>query len=250
MKKLKIGIISLLMILTVLVTATGCGKTNDVSSMETDPLSHEEISFTPENNPSTNDALTILGSWDAVWDMSSLFNATITMGDKNMEKFVHIEKLDFSIRFTFNEDGTYTVSMDEDAIKASLAEIEDDLLHGFNEYFAYMIAESELDMTVADLLAASGYESMDAYLDTLMDGFEGASESFATTGKWKIEDGKLYRCNQNAEINEKKYFTYELTDNELKLLEVFGTDMNDDDMESLFGTLLDDLFPMVLTRAE
>lgn len=250
MKKRNIGIISLLMILTFLITATSCGEANDDSSMETEPFSRAEISFTSEIDPSADDASTILGSWGAVWDMSGLFNSMIAMGDKSMGEFVHIEKLDFPMQFSFDEDGTYTVSLDEDAIKASLAEIEEDLLNGLNNYFAYRIEENELNMTVEDLLIASGYESMDEYLDMVMGGFEGASESLVTTGNWKIEDGKLYMDNENAEIDENEYFTYELTDNELTLLEVFGTDMEDHDMETLFGALLDGLFPMVLTRAE
>ena len=251
MNKRKLGIISFLMILALSILATGCGKAGETSSTETDP-SHAAISFVSEesSDPSANDAEGILGTWDTVWDMSDLFNMMLSMDDDAMSEFVHIDKLDFPMQFTFNENGTYTITADEATLQASLEGMKEDLQAGLNRYFEYMIRENELDMTVEEMLAASGIESMDEYLDMVMGGFEGTSEAFESTGKWSIVDGKLYMVDEYEEFSENEYFTYELTENELKLLEVFSADMGENGTEELFGDLLDGLFPMVLTRAE
>lgn len=261
MNKLKLSIISVLMILALLAMATGCGEAENTSSAAADPsgeavnseaVSSEAASSVAEENSEapSEDAKTILGKWDTVWDMSGLFNTMLSMGDETMGEFVHIEKLDFPMHFTFKEDGTYSVVADEDALKASMEEMAEDLQEGLNKYFEHMIEENSMDMTVEELLAASGMGSMDEYIDMVMSGFEDSSESFSSTGKWSIEDGKLYMIDEDEELNENEYFTYELTENELKLLEVSGTDTGEDGMEELFGDLLDELFPMVLTRAE
>lgn len=251
MNKLKLGIIGILMILALLVAATGCNEAGDTSSTATDSSSEAVSSVAEESSEApVTDAETILGTWETAWDMSDLFNTMISMSDETMGQFVHIDKLDFPLQITFSEDATYTVAADMEAFQKSMEENADDLLEGLSSYFAYMIEENELDMTVEEFLAASGIESMDEYLDMVMSGFEGTPAEFESTGKWSIEDGKLYMVDEGEELNEDEYFTYKLTENQLTLLEVFGADMDEDGMEELYGDLLTDLFPMSLTRVK
>lgn len=263
MKKMKLGIISILMILALLVMATGCDESNgETSSAATEPSDasetissaetsyEEETTSTEENSDTPNeDAKTILGMWNTSWDMSDLFNMAISMGDETVGEFVHVEKLEFLMQFTFREDGTCAIALDEEALQSTMAGMAEDLKEGFNSYIEYMIEANQLGVTVEEFLAASGIESMDEYIQAMIGGFDEISESFETTSNWRIEDGKLYVTEKIDESEVVSYYAYELTENELKLLELH-TEEEDGDMAGMFGDLLGDLFPMVLTRAE
>lgn len=258
MKKMKLGIISILMILALLVMATGCDESNgetssaatDSSSDASETVSSAETSSTEENSDTPNeDAKTILGTWNTSWDMSDLFNMAISMGDETVGEFVHVEKLEFLMQFTFREDGTCAIALDEEALQSTMAGMAEDLQEGFTSYFEYMIESNQLGVTVEEFLAASGIESMDEYIEAMIGGFDEISESFETTSNWRIEDGKLYVTEKIDESEVVSYYTYELTENELKLLELHAEEEGGD-TAGMFGDLLDDLFPMVLTRAE
>lgn len=260
MKKWKIGIAGILVVLALLVTATGCGKdTSDDSSGAIDATTAASESEDPndsslneesESVPNQN-AETIQGVWNTSWDMSELFYLTAMMSleDEALGDFVQIEGLDLPIQFTFQEDGTYTVIADEEAFMASLNGKTEELREGFTGYFEHTIEKEALDTTVEELLAASGFDSVDDYLDELIGGFDGISDAFTSSGNWKLRDEKLYMTKTAEENEVDPYYTYTLTANELQLLELHAEE-EEDGMEGLFGDLLGNLFPMILVRAE
>lgn len=264
MKKLKL-IVSLLMIAALLVMAVSCDDEGDPATETVDPSGESngtvtDDSKTPneaetsnpasEGNVPSNDAKTIVGKWDCNWDMSGLFNMMFSMMDETMGEYVHIEKLDFPMHFTFGEDGTYTVVSDRDTIKESMSGMVEDLVDGLNQYFEHVIGENEMNMTVEDLLAASGFNSMDEYLDAMMSGFEDTAEAYETSGKWTIEDGKLCILEEEDGVEMKSVYTYELTGNQLKLLDVTVDGEGMEGMEDMLGALMEGMFPMILIRAE
>lgn len=262
MNKRKISIIGFLLLFAFLVTVTGCNSAGDTSSSASaaETLSSEESggetssaetsSAEESADPSADDAKAILGTWDSVWDMSGVFNGMVTLGDDSMGKYVHLEKLDFPMQFSFFEDGTYAITADEQAIQAALAETVEDLRAGYTGYFEYLIETNDLDMSVEAFLLASGYESMDQYLDSILGGFDETSDALEANGKWSVENGRLYVIKQANGSEVKEYYPYELAENQLKLTELVIEDTGEDGMAALFDALLGDLFPMVLARAE
>lgn len=255
MKTLKL-IVSLLMIAALLVMAVSCDEKDDPATETVDPSGEASgtengSSEAPgEGNVPDDAPKTVVGEWDCNWDMSGLFNMMFSMMDETMGEYMHIEKLDFPMHFTFGEDGTYTVVSDREAIKESMSEMVEGLVDGLNRYFEHMIGENELNMTVEDLLAASGFNSMDEYLDAMMSGFEDTAEAYETSGKWVIEDGKLCILEEQDGVETKSVYTYELTGNQLKLLDVTVDGEGMEGMEDMLGALMEGMFPMILIRAE
>lgn len=264
MSKQKFRIIGMLMLLVLLIATAGCGKeaagtssdTADASSNATsDSSDTSEAGNTGTNasaeessNAATGDAQTIVGTWDTALDMSGLVNMVLTMGDEDIASFFQIDQLKFPLQFTFNGDGTYGVSADEAAIQASMDGLKEDALNGYNHYFEYLIEQEGADMTVEDMLAELGFDSIEEYVDLLIGGFD-TSEPFDSSGEWKIENGKLYMTEEIEGVEDSEYFSYELTAGTLTLLELH-MEGAEDGLAELFGELMDGLFPIVMTRAE
>lgn len=197
MKNRKIRILCLLLIAALFAALTGCGK------------------------PS------IVGTWESEIDMSEAFNQSIAMEDKDMARFVKVSSLRFPIRYTFKANGTCKTVSDEEAVQAALENVREELRSGYTEYFAYMIKQEGLGMTVDALLSMNGL-TMNMILDEVMTDFDGMADELVTTGKWKAEDGKLYMSDGDEEIDESEYYPYELTSDQLTLLEFVSSNVGED----------------------
>ena len=93
-------------------------------------------------------------------------------------------------------------------------------------------------LTLEDALKASGVTMEELVagmnLDSLVDEVD-----FASSGVYDAKEGKLYMTDGDT-IDESEYAVYELADDELKLIELSGTDM--EEMEEVIT------FPMVFVR--
>ena len=143
---------------------------------------------------------------------------------------------------TFNEDGTYSLTVDKEGMDAAMNGLIEDMKVGlekyFNDYFSSMGLEIDLD----EALAASGL-SMDDLVEEMKAEFAGedAFAEFTNEFKYKAEEGKLYMSEDlDSEISD-TYNTYELKGNTLTLN--IGTEELDEEMAKY-------LFPMTLTRAK
>ena len=138
---------------------------------------------------------------------------------------------------TFKADGTFETFIDEDDLEAYFDAIKALIRDGLVAYFEDMLVQSALDMTVDELLALSGTD-MDTMLDetfAAMD-FDSMADAFKASGKYALEDGKMYGTASNGSINKNVYETYTLTEDTLTLHAVFG--------QAADGVT----YPMVFTR--
>ena len=244
MKQFKIILSSMLLIALLLVAAAGCkdeivdGKAETSSRTQTTSEATSETSS--EDTGFEGEMAALVGSWTTTLDMAGFFNESIAMeGDEDIAEYVKIEKLDLTITFTFNEDGTFSTAADEDALSDTLVSLREELREGYTKYFEHMLKTQGLDMTVDDMLASIGM-TMDELLDTAMIGFGNAGEAFNMTSEWKAENGKLYMGNEEDGLSETEYFTYELSDNMLSLNEVIT--------EETLSAAEENLFPIILTK--
>lgn len=214
MSKTRSKIVCILLVMAMAVTLFGCGK---------------------------GDKDKFIGTWNAKVDATEVFNDMLAdeLGDE-MAGYFTFRQFDFVIVFTFNEDDTYTMYIDEDSFMAAMEIVKDDCKAGLERYFEDMIAAEGLDMTVDELMALSGYtmdELMeeafgDALTDEMMD-------SMKSSGKWKADGGKLFMTESNDDdnYNEAGYELYEFTSDGIKL--VAGDDADDE---------LSALYPMILEK--
>lgn len=183
---------------------------------------------------------TIVGTWKADINLAEAFNEE--MAAAGMGDFMNLESFALPLVMTFNEDGTGSMTVDQEAMTASVDKLAADLTAGLEAYFTEYFASMGLEMDLDEALAASGL-SMDDLVEEMKAEFAGEdfAAEFTNEFKYKAEDGKLYMSEDlDSEISE-TYNTYELKGNTLTLN--IGTEELDEEMAKY-------LFPMTLTRAK
>ena len=183
---------------------------------------------------------TIVGTWKANVELAEAFNEE--MAAAGMGDFINLESFALPLVMTFKEDGTGSMTVDQEAMTATIDKLAADLTAGLEAYFTEYFASMGIEMDLDEALAAAGM-SMDDLVEEFKSEFAGedAFAEFTNEFKYKAEDGKLYMSEDlDSEISE-TYNTYELKGNTLTLN--IGTEELDEEMAKY-------LFPMTLTRAK
>ena len=212
MKKITAMILSFVLIFTLTLSLTACSDKNSV-----------------------------VGSWKAEVDLTEMINEGIA-DDEDMAEYVALKDFSFAMTLKLKDDGTYEMSVDEDDIKDVIKSAKKDLQEGFNKYFEDLIDSQDLGVTVDELLDSYGLD-LDALIEAVFSDemVDEIVSEMSSEGKYKAEDGKLYFSDDlDSDIDEDEYTTYEMADNELKLMEAFGEDAAE--MEDL------GLFPMTFKK--
>ena len=183
---------------------------------------------------------TLVGTWKADINLAEAFNEE--MAAAGMGDFINLESFALPLVMTFNEDGTGSMTVDQEAMTATIDKLAADLTAGLEAYFTEYFASMGIEMDLDEALAASGL-SMDDLVEEMKAEFAGedAFAEFTNEFKYKAEEGKLYMSEDlDSEISD-TYNTYELKGNTLTLN--IGTEELDEEMAKY-------LFPMTLTRAK
>ena len=183
---------------------------------------------------------TLTGTWKTEINLADLFNQE--MEAAGMGDFINIESFDLPLIMEFKEDGTGSMSVDQEAMAGTLDKLAEDLTAGLEAYFTEYFASMGIEMDLDEALAASGM-SMDDLVDELKAEFasEDTFSAFTMSFNYKAEDGKLYMSEDlDSEITD-VYNTYEIKGSTLTL-DVVNEEM-DDEMAAY-------LFPMTLKRAK
>ena len=218
MSKVKRTVVSVLMLLSMALILVSCGSSGDKEKF--------------------------VGTWEANVNLTDFVNEQFQAGfdqvGEDASEYFNIDEFEFKMLFTFNDDDTYSISVDEDSLNNSVETIKGNFKDGFTAYVEDMIASMGLEMSVDEMMAMSGM-SMD---DVINAGFGdeiigGMIEEFEVNGNWDAKDGKLYTTESvNDDIDENSYELYEITSDGIKLSEPEG-------VEDELG-----IFPIVLTKAE
>ena len=105
---------------------------------------------------------------------------------------------------------------------------------------------AEYDMTVEDFLAEMEVSSVEEFVDLFFgeEMMEVFTAEFNSEGIYKIENGKFYTSNDGEdEIDESEYETYELSENEFKLIEYVGGDEEDSEFNEY-------IYPIIFKRVK
>lgn len=182
----------------------------------------------------------LVGTWKTTVNMAESYNQELA-SDPEMAEYLSVETLEIGFTLTFNEDGTYALTVDPASMDAAAEVLAQSMTDGLKNYFTDILAAQGVEMDVEEALAAMGMD-----LDTLVEELknEAFSEEAYTEmnveGRYKVEDGKLYLTEDvNAEPAGGEYNTYTLEGATLTL--EAGSEA-DSDMAFMF--------PMVLERAE
>lgn len=192
-----------------------------------------------------SDSKKFVGQWKAEVDITdSIYSA---MSDENEDVFKHVTPTDLTVSFVFafNSDGTYRITVDEEAWKETMRTFGQTMAEGLRAYFQDLIVSSGLDVSVDELLESTGVD-LDSMVDEMVGELESSElfgEDSISEGSFKAEKGKLYTSDSiNSEIDENEYTSYTIEGDSIIFtgaVEAEFIDMEDMDIE---------LFPMTLTK--
>lgn len=179
----------------------------------------------------------LIGDWETTIDMTGMINDEMSAGldsDPELMDYFSIDNFSIKLTLSFRDDDTYTMSIDEAALEDSVDQVIELFRTGIVNYFEDMIAQSGLDMTVDDVLAASGY-TLDQFLEETFDKEDimSSMDEMESSGTFEAKDNILYLTDEDGTGLE----AYELDGDKLTLT---GEGVDDGELEGLY--------PLVLTK--
>ena len=181
------------------------------------------------------DADLIVGTWETEMSMTDYYGDD--MGElEGMEAYFDFDKIKITMTFEFEEDGTYTMSVDGDE-----AEIKAILRDGFEKLLNDMLEGT--GYTLEDAAAEEGMTA-DEYLDALMEESFGSGDLIDVDdelGEYKVKNGKLYLFDEGDELDEGTYYEYKLKGDKLTLVAEYEDGELSDESEA-------ELYPMDFVR--
>ena len=131
--------------------------------------------------------VTIVGTWEGTMDMTAAMAAATQMEFD--------EPLKMGMTFTFNEDGTYSTTVDKDSLK----DMMDTLVDVMIELIVSMSGDPDMDLEAE--LAKEGM-TMAEFKEQLMGemNIEDMLGETDETGYYKYEDGKFYTAEDKEDL--------------------------------------------------
>ena len=173
------------------------------------------------------DAELIVGTWESEMSMTDYYGDD--MGElEGMEAYFDFDKIKITMTFEFEEDGTYTMSVDGDEaeIKAILRDGCVKLINDMLEGTGY---------TLEDAAAEEGMTA-DEYIDALMEESFGSGDLIDVDdelGEYKVKNGKLYLFDEGDELDEGTYYEYKLKGDKLTLVAKYSDGELDDASDAM-----------------
>ena len=158
----------------------------------------------------------MLGKWVCEMDFGSYLNEGLAT-EPEIAQYLMVDEFVLEVELYLNEDGTYKMTADTTANKASFENVKAELADGMEDYLT--AAAEEYDLTLEDLLAAS-----ETTIDEMMDEAFGDSMYYEiiaemeAEGNFEAADGKLYMSDGlDYDIDKNVYETYTLNGNVLTI---------------------------------
>lgn len=159
----------------------------------------------------------LAGTWETEIGIPSSLSDQL---NAELDGLFSLEDLRFTMRITFNEDGTYQVTLDRASVEAAfdslLEDLEADLISGLESAIGLDISIEELlEMTGRDLDSlmdeALAMIDMDSLIDKVVDGT-------TFSGNYQLQEGKLFlSAGVEYQPDPGSYVTYSVSGNTLTL---------------------------------
>ena len=187
----------------------------------------------------------LVGTWKTSVNMAEMLNTA--MAEAGMGDYIQVETFELPIIMELREDGTATLSVDAEGMAATADKLVEDMIPGLEKFLVDSVAAAGMELSLEEILAASGIASMEEFAGQLKDDFlnAGAFDEVAAELKYKAKDGKLYFSDDlESDVVLGEYNTYKLEGDTLTL-DVGNMEIDEEDEE-----LAKYMFPMVLTRVK
>lgn len=213
----------------------------------------------------------IIGTWQGEVDLSEAF---IEGADEGSEEVIdsmglsmeldrmsdYLEPFTPLFTYVFNEDGTYSVKVDEASLDAEMEEYKQGLEAYFRYFFVEMLSQMAVEMGLAEQVSSEeelesvldidleeaiseglGME-LSAFVDELVREEMGSTQEIAalfnSEGKYKTQDGKLLlSAGLEYDVDPEIYDYYSISGTTLTITE--GTPSEDDELITFYPLVLE-----------
>lgn len=179
----------------------------------------------------------LVGKWEGELDATDGIKELFLASAGDMAEYIEVERFALKLTMEFREDDTCTMSIDPDALQEAFSTMVNSMGTGMTAYFEQLIEENGLDMTVDEVLEASGLGTMDEMLDTLLESAmaEIKPEDLVQDGKYIIKNGTLFISDDmNAEYKAEDASAYTIENGKLTFLLGGLEDLGMDEVEMTF----------------
>lgn len=187
----------------------------------------------------------LIGTWAGEVNYANYFNKGLqSIAGEGLAEYWAVENFPITLVLTFREDGTYSMTVDQEKLTQTIDDLKKKLTRGLRDFMQDLIDASESTMTVDELMA-----SMDISAESMIQEAVGPEIVEALVnectydGNYSVKDGKLYTSAALAySVDESMYENYEVTQNTLTFMSVVGGDGN--------SLLSQSLYPFTLIRTK
>ena len=228
MKRIVTILMGIVMLIAFTLSMTACG--GEIPDKDKDNSSTVSVESKPQTSSTLSDEEMIIGSWVGKMSVSDDFVEKMlgVTGEESNEMSEMLSYFDINsllnidFTLTFNENGTYTMMVSDEAVSEYIDNTIDVICDGMLKLMKDIAKEG--DMTWEEYLAAmemteQGYkDAVMAELDKeeLIESFK--DEVQPETEHYKLEGGKMYTADdENFEGDDLEISDYELTETTLKI---------------------------------
>lgn len=175
----------------------------------------------------------IVGTWETSLEMANYLNEEFEA--EGMQDYLNVSTFAVVMRFTFNQDGTYSCEADQAAFEQTVEGLKEEMKAGFVKYAEDMIADAGMDMTAEELFAQMGTSLDDLINDSFSaEDLSDVTDMAAAEGNYETKDGKLYLSDgKEYQVDPEIYEVYTIEGDKMTFVESVGGDA-DDDMAELY----------------
>ena len=182
----------------------------------------------------------IIGKWSSSIDLSGALNKALAQ-DEATAQYVKVSDFSLDIQAEFKENGTYTLSIDEDSLKETMETAEVEIRKGIENYLAAYLSSMNLNISLEDAFGdnSTTIDQMvnDVFSNELVESIVG---NFKAEGNYKAKDGKLHlSISTKHAVDNDVYHEYSVSKTLLTLSQ--GTVEGADEL---------DIYPIVFSRVE
>lgn len=166
---------------------------------QTQPTQPTQPITQPVTEPSTAPTEPDLFDAEACAPLFGTWKTTVTLDKELLNTSYFTKKVTFELRYTFNEDGSFAVHVDQEAFEAAIEKFEGLMVeHMVERGYATFKAEMERDgygSSRIDTMWAEGEEAkVRAESEDFMKGLDllGLFSQLLREGKYYVQEGKVY----------------------------------------------------------
>lgn len=138
----------------------------------------------------------LFGEWTATSDGADVINEILELmfeEDPLAAKHIHLETFPVKQIYTFRDDYTYTINIDETVLNSSAKTVKADLTNDFSAYFVALAREMGYNMTANEVAQSMGYSSVSAFVDDMFPAELWEEMLIPSEGHYRTTpDGKIY----------------------------------------------------------